>query len=78
MAVPVKIASCIGVLEYWSIGVLAKEKALISTLIGPFITPLLRHSITPAVALASEYQPIVYMNVTLPVRTSYMAPTSPI
>jgi len=31
MVLAVKIESCLGVLEYWSIGVLAKEKALIST-----------------------------------------------
>jgi len=48
MALQVKIASCFGVPEYWSIGVLGKAKALISIRIGPFITPLLNHSITPA------------------------------
>jgi hypothetical protein len=37
----------IGVLEYWSIGVLEKAKARGSTRIRPFITPLLHHSITP-------------------------------
>ena len=31
VALPIKIASCFGVLEYWSIGVLAKAKARIST-----------------------------------------------
>jgi hypothetical protein len=47
MALPVKIASGFGVLEYWSIGVLEKAKAQISTCIGLLITPLLHHSITP-------------------------------
>jgi hypothetical protein len=40
------MTSSFGVLEYWSIGVLEKAKTLISNRI--IITPLLRHSITPA------------------------------
>ena len=54
MALPVKVASCFGVLEHWSIGVLEKAKAQISTRMGPFITPLLHHSITPADFLCGE------------------------
>ena len=48
MALPGKMPSGFGVLEYWSIGVLEKAKALNSISISPFITPLLHHSITPA------------------------------
>ncbi len=43
MALPVKIVSCFGVLEYWSIGVLEKAKTRISTQISPY-----HYSITPA------------------------------
>ena len=48
MALPVKIASYFGVLEYRSIGVLEKGKTRNSVGNSPFIAPLLHHSITPA------------------------------
>ena len=41
MALPVKVVSCFGVLEYWSIG---KNESPNLTCIGLFITPLLHHS----------------------------------
>ena len=36
--------SCFGVLEYWSVG---KSQGPELTRMGPFITPLLQHSIAP-------------------------------
>ena len=53
MALAPKIVCYFGVLEYWSIGVLEKAKALDSTWISPFITPLLHHSINPAYSCMS-------------------------
>jgi hypothetical protein len=44
IALPVKIASCFGVLEYWIIGVLQKAGRTISTSDSPFITPSLHYS----------------------------------
>jgi hypothetical protein len=47
MALPVKIASCFGVLEYWSTGVLEcwqKRKPSFQLELVFFITPLLHHS----------------------------------
>ena len=49
--------SCFGAVEYWSIGVLEKAKAQGSTRIGSFITPLLHHSITPALEAPSGGSP---------------------
>jgi hypothetical protein len=47
MTLPVKIAIRFGVLEYWSVGVLAKAKSEFQSELVFFITPLLHHSITP-------------------------------
>ena len=44
MALPVKIASYFGVVEYRSIGVLEKAKAQNSNSISSFITPLLQQA----------------------------------
>jgi len=50
MALPVKIVSCFGVPEYWSIGVLEKAKTQISAL----IISLYHYSITPTLHYSSR------------------------
>ena len=57
MALPVKIENCFGVLENWSIGVLAKAKTLIST---ELVFSLLHYSTTPSLrqTAAREERPL--------------------
>jgi hypothetical protein len=48
MALSVKIVSCIGVLEYWSVGKSESPNFNLNESFHYSITPLLHHAITPA------------------------------